>query len=151
MADYAGQSGDFRDSRLILPLTGDGLTWPRRGNLSALYDQTFVQYWVRDGAEGSFSASPGAPVDIEVETGASEQNYHPDGATRFRASGRVSAYSGADSAGLEATPMWPLDGLVQRVALPLLVGNAGDGGNNGLAFTSPYEGTVKIYEWDPRR
>ena len=27
----------FYDSRLVLPLTGDGISWPRQGNISALW------------------------------------------------------------------------------------------------------------------
>jgi len=97
--------------------------------------------------------SPGSPVDMDagigVGTGANDADYEPNGATRFKATGLISGYSGADSAGLEASPLWPTKSFVQRVALPLQILNAGDGGNNGIAITSPYEGTAEIYEWDP--
>ena len=52
----------YYDSRLIMPLTNDGITWPRSGNVSAPFDNTLVNYYVRDGATGSFVVSPGSPV-----------------------------------------------------------------------------------------
>ena len=159
MNNLDGQTGRFWDSRLIMPLTNDGMTWPRSGFMSALFDNTQVQFWVRDGAEGTMNStagtgiSPGSPVDMDagigVGTGANDADYEPNGATRFKATGLISGYSGADSAGLEASPLWPTKSFVQRVALPLQILNAGDGGNNGIAITSPYEGTAEIYEWDP--
>ena len=159
MNSLDGQNGRFYDSRLIMPLMNDGMTWPRSGNMSALYDNTQVNFWVRDGAEGLMNStagtgiSPGTPIDMDaaigVGTGAADQDYEPNGATRFKAAGFISGYSGADSAGLEATPMWPTSSFVQRAALPLQIANSGDGGNNGIAIASPYEGTARIYEWDP--
>jgi hypothetical protein len=142
-------SAGFYDSRLIMPLTNDGITWPRSGNMSAPYTGTSVDYYTRDNAEGTFVVSPGSPIAIDGATGATDSDYEPDGATRFRAKGLVTAYSGADSAGLEATPMWPVASFVQRIALPLSIRDAGDGGNNGIAIASPYSGTARVYEWDP--
>ena len=146
-------NNSFYDSRLIMPLTNDGMTWPRSGFMSALYNNTSVRFWVRDGVNGELATiNPGTPVDIDAATptgtGATDSDYEPNGATRFKAAGLVSAYSGADTAGLEATPMFPVSGFVQRVALPIFVKNAGDGGINGLAFCSPFEGTIKIYQWN---
>ncbi len=159
MNSLDGQTGRFFDSRLIMPLMNDGMTWPRSGFMSALFNNTQVDFWVRDGVQGTMNStagtgiSPGSPVDMDaavgVGTGANDADYEPNGATRFKATGLVSGYSGADSAGLEATPMWPTSSFVQRVALPLQILAAGDGGNNGIAITSPYEGTAEIYEWDP--
>ena len=150
MYDYTGQRGAFVDSKLIMPLTNDGLTWPRYGFLSALYPNTQTKYYVRDGAKGSLStAAPNSPVNISTETGASDADYEPNGATRFKVGGLASAYSGADTSGSEATPMFPVSALAQKVALPLQIRNSGDGGNNGIAICSPYEGTAEIWEWNP--
>ena len=88
----------YHDSRLIMPLTNDGITWPRSGDMSAPFTGTSVNYFVRDGAEGTFTVSPGTPVDIQTVTGAADQDYEPPGATRFLATGLITAYSGADSA-----------------------------------------------------
>lgn len=146
----------FYDSRLIMPLTNDGITWPRSGFVSAPYNNTKVAFFVRDGAEGFINApngvSPGAPIDFDaaapVGTGATDQDYEPNGATRVLATGLISAYSGADSAGLEASPLMPTSAMSQVVAQPLHIEDTGDGGNSGVAIASPYAGTAKVYEWD---
>ncbi|MEM9931387.1 MAG: hypothetical protein AAF840_16345, partial [Bacteroidota bacterium] len=51
--------GAFYDSRLILPLTNDGITWPRSGFLSAPFNNTQVRFFVRDGAEGELGTGSG--------------------------------------------------------------------------------------------
>lgn len=150
--------GRFYDSRLIMPLTNDGITWPRSGFISAPFDNTQVDFFVRDGAEGRINStagtgvSPGSPVDFDaaigVGTGASDQDYEPDGATRVQAIGLVSAYSGADSAGLEASPLMPTSAMSQVVAQPFFIVDTGDGGNSGVAIASPYEGTAQVFEWN---
>lgn len=148
--------GRFYDSRLIMPLTNDGITWPCVGFLSAPYDDTIVLWYTRDGASGSLNnglgVSPGSPVDFDagppIGTGANDPDYEPNGATRILATGLVSAYSGADSAGLEASPLMPTSGMSQVVAQPLFIADNGDGGNSGVAISSPYSGTARVYEWN---
>lgn len=140
--------GRFYDSRLIMPLTNDGITWPRSGFVSAPYDNTLVNYYVRDAAKGNFTVSPGTPVDFDAATGASDSDYEPDGATRVLAVGLISAYSGADSSGLEASPLMPTSAMSQVVAQPLFIEDAGDGGTSGISIASPYEGTAKVYQWN---
>ena len=144
--------GRFYDSRLIMPLTNDGITWPRSGFVSAPFDDTVVNWYVRDNAEGSFTVSPDSPVDFDAApptgTGANDSDYEPNGATRVRAVGLISAYSGADSDGLEASPLMPTAAMSQVVAQPLTIRDSGDGGNNGVAIASPYEGTARIYSWN---
>ena len=147
--DSADPNARFYDARLIMPLTNDGMTWPRSGFVSAPYDDTESKYYVRDGVNGDFpTVNPGSPVDFDAATGATDQDYEPRGVTRLRAVGLVSAYSGADSAGLEASPLMPVSAMSQVVAQPFKVTNSGDGGNSGVAIASPYKGTAKIYEWD---
>jgi len=141
-------NNSFYDSRLIMPLTNDGITWPRSGFVSAPYDNTNVDYYVRDNAEGTFVVNPGVPADFDGVTGATDSDYEPDGATRVLVTGLVSAYSGADSAGLEASPLMPTGAMSQIVAQPLFIDDVGDGGNSGIAIASPYEGTAKIYSWN---
>ena len=139
----------FYDARLIMPLTNDGMTWPRSGYVSAPYDDTESKYYVRDGVTGDFpTVNPGSPVDFDAATGATDQDYEPRGVTRLRATGLVSAYSGADSAGLEASPLMPVSAMSQVVAQPFKVTDSGDGGNSGVAIASPYKGTAKVYRWD---
>lgn len=140
----------FYDARLIMPLLGDGITWPRSGNVSAPYDNTLVNYWVRDGASGNFTVNPGSPVDFDgsAGTGANDADYEPNGATRVKVVGLISAYSGADSSGLEASPLMPTSGMSQVVAQPFFIAENGDGGNSGVAIASPYKGTAKVFEWN---
>lgn len=148
--------GRFFDSRLIMPLTSDGITWPRSGNVSAPFNGTVVNWFTRDNAEGSLNSgngvSPGAPIDFDAApplgTGANDTDYEPNGATRVLAVGLISAYSGADSAGLEASPLMPTSAMSQVVAQPLYIADTGDGGDSGVAIASPYVGTAKLYEWN---
>jgi len=148
--------GRFYDSRLIMPLTNDGITWPRSGFVSAPYDSTVVDWYTRDNAQGSLNSgngvSPGSPIDFDaaapVGTGANDTDYEPNGATRVLAVGLISAYSGADSAGLEASPLMPTSAMSQVVAQPLFIADTGDGGDSGVAIASPYVGTAKVYEWN---
>ena len=147
MGNRAAESR-FYDARLIMPTTNDGITWPRSGNVSAPYNNTVVDYYVRDGATGSFTVSPSAWVDFDGTTGATDSDYEPNGATRVLAKGLISAYSGADSAGLEASPLMPTSAMSQIVAQPLFIDDSGDGGNSGVAIASPYEGTAKVYQWN---
>ena len=139
----------FGDCRLIMPLTSDGITWPRQGFVSAPYNNTESKYYVRDGVTGDFpTVNPGSPVDFDAGTGATDSDYEPNGATRLRATGLVSAYSGADSSGREASPLMPVTAMSQIVAQPFFIKDIGDGGNSGVAIASMHKGTAKVYEWD---
>ena len=105
---------------------------------------------MRDGASGDFTVSPNSPIDFDsgVGTGANDSDYEPAGATRVLAKGLISAYSGADSAGLEASPLMPTAAMSQVVAQPLFIDDSGDGGNSGVAIASPFTGTAKVYAWN---
>jgi len=150
MACFHGSMSNnkYYDSRLVMPLTNDGITWPRSGRMSSPYTNVSVDYFVRDNAEGNFIVSAGTPVNIESTTGANDSDYEPNGATRFLATGLISAFSGADSAGLEASPLMPTSAMSQVVAQPLYIADNGDGGNSSVAISSIYEGTAKIYSWN---
>jgi hypothetical protein len=153
VGDAVSANARFYDARLIMPTTNDGITWPRSGFVSAPYDNTVVDFWVRDGftrPSPGFIVSPGSPVDFDgsAGTGAADQDYEPNGATRVKAKGLISAYSGADSAGLEASPLMPTSAMSQLVAQPFTIDDSNDGGGSGVAIASPYEGTARYYEWD---
>lgn len=153
-ADMSETVPNFYDSRLVLPLTNDGISWPRSGFISALYSGTAITNYVNDltntGASPTIIVNPGTPLDWDAAgtTGAGDADYEPRGATRLRAAGLVTAYSGADTSGLEASPLCPVSTFTQRVALPLHIRNAGDGGGNGIAIASVYTGTARVYEWN---
>lgn len=152
----------FYDCRLIMPLTNDGITWPRSGFVSAPYSNTLVKWNVQDGARSNDTStiivSPGSPIDLDAAiktdssgtggTGASDSDYEIAGATRLRATGLISAFSGADSAGLEASPLMPTSAMSQVVAQPFPIARNGDGGNSCVSISSPYKGTAKVYSWN---
>ncbi len=160
MSNIDGVTGTntFTDSRLVMPLTNDGITWPRSGQVSAPYANTQVEFFTRDNVTGFLNSTlgtgvnPGLPVDFDaavgVGTGASDTDYEPDGATRVLATGLITAYSGADSAGSSASPLMPTSAMSQVVAQPFFIDDVGDGGNSGIAIASPYEGTAKVYSWN---
>ena len=49
--------GRFYDSRLIMPLTNDGITWPRSGFISAPYNNTKVEFYTRDNVDGIINST----------------------------------------------------------------------------------------------
>lgn len=148
----------FYDSRLIMPLTNDGITWPRSGYISSLYQNCLVRYYVNDGTTGTDNAipgqftisGPGNPVNLQSQsaTGSKLPDYDPKSASRFLADGLVSAFSGADGAGLEATPLMPSSAMSQKIPLVGTIRNNSDGRSNSIAVASPYEGSFRIFEYD---
>ena len=137
----------YHDSRLIMPLSNDLISWPRSGDFSTPYQNVLTKYYVRDGAKGTFTTSAGSPTPIDATTGANDSDYEPNGATRTRINGLGTWHSGADSSGLEASPAMPVTGMSQIVAQPLFIADSGDGGNSGVAIASPYTGIAKVYEY----
>jgi hypothetical protein len=80
-------------------------------------------------------ANPPNPTDYGIE-----------GFGIMRASKPITAFSGADAAGVNATPWYPLTALVQRVGLPL--GNditaSSNGAFNSIAIASTFRGTARV-------
>ncbi len=137
------------DVRLVPPLDTELIGWGQQGWVSALYPDTNVRWHARNGQSGAFSVSPGAPVRMGNAGVPQLGNYAADGCVILRADGPISAFSGADFAGSDATPFYPLSALGQRVPLPLAVASAPSGGaQNGIAVASPYAGTARIYATD---
>ena len=143
-----GQGSGPADVRLILPLSSDVITHPRSGDMSAPFSGTVVDYYASNGAEGQFTVSPGSPVDIQTTTGQTQTDYAPQNFTRFRATGLVTAYSGADGAGRDATPAPSVNSMSQIVAQPFHVQDAGNGDNSSVTIFSPYEGTAQVFVWN---
>lgn len=119
--------------------------------LLATVDRTYT--WATDAttSDTRMNVSPGSFVDFDngtVGTGASDADYESNGATRVLATGLISAYSGADSSGSEATPLMLTSAMSQIVAQPLHITDSGDGGNSSVSIASPYEGTARVYEWN---
>ncbi len=137
-----------RDARILLPPSNDVITHPRFGQVSAPFPGTNVDWYSSGGATGSFTVSPGSPVDIQTVTGQDTTDYRPIGFTRFLATGLVIGNSGADGAGGDATPACPVSAMSQVVAQPLFVADSGNGDQTSLTFFGPYAGTVRVFEWD---
>lgn len=146
----------IQDCRLVMPLSNDILGWSRNGFASAPYADTQVEWFTRDGATGFLNSglgvNPGSPIDLDAApplgTGAADQEYEPNGATRLLATGLTSAFSGADGSGIEATPFMPVTAMSQIVAQPFHIGDFGDGRISGVAIASTDEGTARIYQWN---
>ena len=157
-----GPSPNFYDARLVMPLSNSIASWPRSGNVSGPFFATRAPWYNRKGTSGELNSdggegpnpgvNPGFPIDWDSSppegTGANESDYEPNGFTLQEFVGLGAAYSGADSAGLEASPAIPTSAMSQVVAQPLFIQDTGDGGNSGVAIGSLYEGTAIIYSWD---
>jgi hypothetical protein len=148
-ANMGGSDPTFKDTRLIMPLTSDGIVYAKSGYISAPYANTVVAYYERDGDSGNFGVSPGSPVRLAGIPVGQDGDYEPDGATRMIAQGLISGFSGADGAGNGATPMIPVKSLSQVVPQPYWIPESNEGRRSGVAIASPYTGTAKIYEWNP--
>ncbi len=136
------------DVRLIPPLATRLIGYSHNGRVSALYSNTLVTYHGRDGQTGSFTVSPGSPIELSTELTSTFSKYHPDGAVILRASGPISCFSGADDSGTNATEYYPLNVLAQRIPLPLASVTNGDQAISSIAVASPYEGTVRFFNTD---
>ena len=140
-------STQFLDSRLVMPLSNDLISWARNGDFSTPFNNVLTNFYVRDGASGSFTASPGSAYDMNG-TGANDADYEPNGATRTKINGLGTWYSGADGLGSEASPAMPVSAMSQVVAQWLYIDDAGDGGASNIAIASPFVGEAKVFEWD---
>lgn len=151
-ADYTSPAAPIglgpRDARLILPTSNDVITHPRFGQISGPFANTGVQWFDVEGDEGSFTVTPGSPVDIQVATGNANTDYRPVDFTRFRASGLIIGNSGADGAGGDATPAVPVSTMSQVVAQPFWIGDSGNGDQSSVTIFSPFEGTAEYWTYN---
>ena len=143
----------FYDGRLILPLTNDGISWPRNGQISALYPNTKVKYYNNRGDTGTGGPSfvvdgPGNFIDADTAVGNNEIGYSATGATRFMANGLISGFSGADGAGFEATPMCPISAMAYKIPIIGIIRNTGTPQQNSISVSSPFVGTIRVYTYD---
>lgn len=146
-AEMDTDSPRFYDSRLIMPLSNDLISWPRSGRFSTPYQNVLTKWYSRDNESGEFTTSSGSPFNMGGLP-PNDADYEPNGATRTLINGLGTWYSGADSSGLEASPAMPVSGMSQLVAQPLFIEDSGDGGNSGVAIASTSVGTAFVYEWD---
>ena len=139
----------FYDSRLIIPNTNDGIVWPRNGRVSSLYGNVKVNYYNNQGIGGSFTfADPPVSLELQSLVGNSDLNYDPTGCTRLLAKGLITSFSGADGAGLEATPMVPISAMSYKIPIVGRVGNVGNGATNSITVASPFSGAFRVYNYN---
>ncbi|NHK29531.1 DUF2793 domain-containing protein [Parvularcula flava] len=140
---------DVRDYRLLHAPDTELIGWNRNARVSALYAGTTVDWYRRSGESGSFVVSPGSPVNLFEISGAGDNTgYEQAGAIILRADGPISALSGADGAGFDATAYQSVSSLGQRFAVPLATGTSSNTAESCIAVASPYEGTARIHASD---
>ena len=145
------QNGRAWDCRIVPPVSSDIIGAPRSGFISAPYDNTPVKWFDQQGDSGDLPlVSSGSPVDIDAAsgTGNSQGDHNPAGYTRFRATGLVSAYSGADGQGGDAVAFFDVKAMSQVVAQAMPISDSGNADESSVTICSPYSGTAKIYEWN---
>ena len=134
------------DGRVIMPLADELLTWSQNCDVSALYPNTAVNVFRSDGVSSSGTATPNARYDVHAAMGG-YVDYLSSGATLIQGA-QISAYSGADSSGGDATASVPTQFLSTKVGLPFIIDDGGDGGNSGISISSKSEGTAYVYQYD---
>lgn len=144
---YEGRMWDIKP---IYPLTNDGIVQTRSGFTSGPFDNTVVEWYDREGDEGSFVLSPGLPIDSDsiAGTGNSQSFHAPQGYTRMLST-LISGYSGADASGGDAAPMMPTSAMSQ--VLPIyfpIIDDGSDGSESSVTFFGPYKGVAKVFLWN---
>lgn len=142
------------DHRLIPPMTNEVITWNRNNRITAQELNTSVRWYRRNGETGIFTVNAGTPVRIDTGTineepgptnAGNDPDYGVDGCLILRANKPISGFSGADGAGGESTPSWPLDQLGQLFANPANIDDDVRADRSSVTIGSPYEGTATVY------
>lgn len=158
---YCGSSGarigntpDNIDHRLVPPMQNEIIVWNRNCRITARELGTTVRWYRRNGDTGIFTINAGTPVNIFTGTineevgpnnAGNTADYGVNGCLILRANKPISGFSGADSAGWEATPAWPLNQLSQVFANPSNINDNADFGRSSVTIGSPYEGNATVY------
>ena len=152
----SNQNGN-QDQRALAPLGNrliGGVAGVEGGDagVSALYPNTTVTVRTSTGFVGTGIASPGAPLSLHGNNGSPinlprVRSYGNGHGVLIEADGPISGFAGADEAGTNATTHQLLGSVSQVVGLSL--GILGEGSQrDGVSFSSPFEGTVSIYQRD---
>ncbi|AAR26936.1 FirrV-1-C3 [Feldmannia irregularis virus a] len=148
------------DMRLVIPceMSCEVMVWNRFCRVIAQELNTTVRWYRRNGDTGSFTVHAGTPVNIYTgnineDEGVSTPNnaggtadYKPDGCLILKSDKPISAFSGADSNGWEATPGWPLIQMAQVFANPATINNSTDAGIASVSLGSQYEGEFQVFD-----
>lgn len=120
--------------------------------VSALFSNTTITVYTNDGTIATGTVSPGSPLSLHGIDGSpinlpTVAAYGTGGSLIVRADGPIAGFSGADSAGTNATTFPPLGSASQLVGMPYQCLNANTN-NVGVSFCSQFEGTVEIFQND---
>ena len=137
-------SNRYVDMRLVPPMNTEMLVHSRNNRLSAKFADTSVTYYRRNMTTGSFTVQAGTPLSISNETG-NQTNYNPDGWLLLKGEKPFTGFSGADRAGWEATPAWPLTAMAQLFPIVSTIGTSTDRARASISLASPYEGGARVY------
>ena len=150
-----GGATNLLDTRIVPPMTNEILTYNRFNRVTAQFTNTTVTWYRRNGDTNSFTVNAGTPVSIytgNITGGVAPTNagstvdYFPDGWLILKADKPISCFSGADGAGSNATPGWPLDQLSQLFANPATVSDSRTRADQAsVSISSPFEGTATVY------
>ena len=152
----SNQNGN-QDQRSLAPLGNrliGGVAGADGGDavVSALYSNTTVTVRTSTGFVGTGIASPGAPLSLHGNNGSPinlprVRSYGDGHGVLIEADGPISGFAGADESGTNATTH-QLAGSVSHV-VGLSLGILGENSQrDGVSFSSPFEGTVSIFQPD---
>lgn len=148
------------DNRLIIPsaMSTEIMVWNRFCRVTAQELDTHVRWYRRNGETGSFTVDAGTPVSIYTGTinedtdvssplnAGNTRDYGQDGCLILVSDKPISAFSGADTNGWEATPGWPLKQMAQLFANPANIDDNSDAGIASVTIGSLFEGQFQIYD-----
>ena len=144
------------DQRIIPPMVCEMITYNRFNEVTAQFSNTLVRWYRQNGETGSVTVNAGTPAsiyagNINEDVGAtnnnagSTQDYQVQGWLILRSDKPISAFSGADGSGGNATPGWPIEQLGQIFPAAQSIDNDPDGDRSSVNVCSPYEGTATVY------
>ena len=141
---FALTNNRFVDMRLVPPMSTEVLVHSRNNRLSARFANTSVTYYRRNMTTGTFTVQAGTPLTISSATG-NQANYNPDGWLLLKGEKPFTGFSGADAAGYEATPAWPLTAMAQLFPIVSTIGTSTNMARASISLASPYEGDARVY------
>lgn len=158
-SDVVGGTIINKDTRLVPPMSTELMAYNRFNRLTAQETGTLVRWYRRNGETGSVTVNAGTPVAIYTGTvnedaggiptnAGSTVDYFEDGWIILKADKPISCFSGADGAGSNATPGWPLDQLAQFFPNPANIDDQTRADQASISISSPYEGSATIYGSD---
>ena len=150
-----GGATNLLDTRIVPPMTTEILGYNRFNRVTAQFTGTTVTWYRRNGETNSFTVNAGTPVAIytgDITGGVAPTNagstvdYFENGWIILKADKPISCFSGADGAGSNATPGWPLNQLSQLFANPATISDSRTRADQAsISICSPYEGTATVY------